>query len=65
MVQGAGLQLGLNFAKATPELFAGPEMGEDAMRVLADFRKLYARIAVDVEAELPHVRAAVAWAKTL
>lgn len=28
------LQLGLNFADKTPELFGGQEMGEDGLRVL-------------------------------
>ncbi len=46
-----------------PELFAGQEMGEDALRVLNDYRKLHARITADVKAELPHVRAAVVWSK--
>ena len=60
------MQLGLNFASdTTPELFAGPEMGEDALRVLNDYRKLHARITADVKAELPHVRAAVTWSKSL
>jgi hypothetical protein len=63
-VHGKGLQLGLNFAgDATPELFAGTEMGEDALRVLAEYRKLHRRILDEVKAELPHVRAAVAWSK--
>lgn len=44
-----------------PELFAGQEMGEDALRVLNDYRKLHARIIADVKVELPHVREAVAW----
>jgi hypothetical protein len=65
-VHGKGVQLGLNFAgDTTPELFAGPEMGEDALRVLAEYRKLYGRILEDVKAELPQVRAAMAWAKRL
>ena len=62
-IHGTGLQLGLNFADITPELFAGQEMGEDALRVLNYYRKLYARISADVKAEAPHVRAAVAWSK--
>ncbi len=62
-VHGKGVQLGLNFADTAPELFAGQEMGEDALRVLNDYRKLYARITTDVKAEAPHVRAAVAWSK--
>jgi len=62
-VHGKGLQLGLNFADAAPELFAGQEMGEDALRVLNEYRKLHARIIADVKAELPHVHAAGRWAK--
>ncbi len=62
-VHGKGLQLGLNFANTAPELFAGQEMGEDALRVLNDYRKLHARISADVKAELPQLRAAVTWAK--
>ena len=62
-VQGKAVQLGLNFADTAPELFAGPEMGEDALRVLNDYRKLHACISSDIQAELPHLRAAVAWAK--
>ena len=62
-VHGKGVQLGLNFADTAPELFAGQEMGEDALRVLNDYRKLYARIIADVKVEVPHVRAAVAWSK--
>ena len=57
------MQLGLNFADITPELFAGQEMGEDALRALNDYRKLHARITADVKAELPPIRAAVAWSK--
>ena len=62
-VHGKGVQLGLNFADTAPELFAGKEMGEDALRVLNDYRKLHARISADVKDELPDACAAVAWAK--
>ena len=64
-VHGKGVQLGLNFADTAPELFAVQEMGEDALRVLNDYRKLHARISTEVKAELPRVRAAVAWSKRL
>ncbi len=64
-VHGKGLQLGLNFADTAPELFAGQEMGEDALRVLNDYRKLYARISAEVKVEMPLVRASVTWAKRL
>ena len=64
-VHGKGVQLGLNFADTAPELFGGQEMGEDALRVLNEYRKLHARITADVKAEVPHLRAAVAWSKRL
>ena len=59
------LQLGLNFATELPELFAGQAMGEDALRVLGDYLKLYARSQADVSAEVPLVRAATRWAVRL
>ena len=33
------------------------------LRVLKDYHKVYARITADVEAELLHLRAVVAWSK--
>ena len=59
------LQLGLNFATELPELFAGKAMGEDALRVLGEYLKLYARIQADVSAEVSLVRAATRWAVRL
>jgi len=59
------LQLGLNFATDLPELFAGKEMGEDALRVLGDYLKLQTRIQADVTAEVPLVRAATRWSRRL
>ena len=56
------LQLGLNFAAALPELFAGKAMGEDALRVLNEYLKLYTRTRTDLATELPLVRGAVRWA---
>ena len=46
-------QTGLNFAGSLPELFAGKEMGEDALRVLRDCLKIRARILVEIATELP------------
>ena len=59
------LQPGLNFTVGAPELFGGPEMGEDALRVLGEYIKLHARICADVQAERPLVREALAWSKRL
>ena len=56
------LQLGLNFAADLPELFAGKEMGEDALRVLGDYLRLFTRIQAEVNSELPLLRAAAKWA---
>lgn len=64
-VPAGRLQLGLNFSKDLPELFAGKEMGEDALRVLGEYLRLYSRIRADVAAEAPLLRLAVAWAKRL
>lgn len=62
---GSEVQTGLNFADSLPELFAGKEMGEDALRVLRECLKIRARILCEIAAELPHVRAAVKWATPL
>ena len=55
------LQLGLNFAKELPELFPGKEMGEDALRILSKYLKLYTRIQSEISAEVVLVRAAARW----
>lgn len=61
-VPSHAIQLGLNFAATPPELFAGKEMGEDALRVLNDIIPLQSAIRADVAAELPHLRETVKWA---
>ena len=55
------VQLGLNFATRLPELFAGKEMGEDALRLLGKYLKLYPKIQAFVSTEVPLVRVAVNW----
>ena len=52
-------------AESLPELFAGQEMGEDALRVLHESLKLCVRILADITAELPHLRTALKWATHL
>lgn len=59
------LQPGLNFTAGIPELFASQEMGEDALRVLGEYRKLHAQISLTANAELPSLRSTLAWAKRL
>jgi hypothetical protein len=57
------VQLGLNFAEVKPELFAGKEMGEDAVRVLRETLKLHRAICADVVLERPVATAANRWAR--
>ena len=57
------LQLGLNFNEKHPELFAGKDMGEDALRVLNEYLKLDSKILDGVQAELPQITAAAKWAR--
>jgi hypothetical protein len=57
------LQPDLNFSMSAPELFAGPEMGENALRVLGEYIKIHARICAEVQAEIPMVREALEWGK--
>ena len=56
------LQLGLKFADGLPEFFAGSEMGENAMRVLADYLTIYTRLTKDIQTEAAIVRSAANWA---
>ena len=65
LLSGSEVQIGLNFADSLPELFAGKEMGEDALRVLRECLKIRARILVEISAELPHVRTAAKWSAGL
>lgn len=55
------VQLGLDFSTAAPELFEGKEMGEDALRVLAQYLKFFARIQTDMSAEIPLLQKATRW----
>lgn len=55
------VQLGLDFSHAAPELFEGKEMGEDALRVLAQYLKLFTRIQADIATEIPLLQKATRW----
>jgi hypothetical protein len=59
------LQIGLNFAAASPELFAGKEMGEDALRLISDYRTRLAGIRTTVASESKIIRAALKWGNEL
>lgn len=60
-LKSQAVQLGLNFSKGAPELFAGKEIGEDALRVLGQYLKLFSRIQTDISAQIPLLREAARW----
>lgn len=62
---GQAVQLGLNFAETLPELFTGPEMGDDALSVLGEYLKSHARIRADIRDEIPLVLSAAQWAELM
>jgi len=59
------LQPSLNFRATLPELFAGNEMGEDALRVLESYLETLVTIHREVNNELPQLRATVRRARAL
>ena len=59
------VQIGLNFAATSPELFAGRDMGEDALRLISDYRTRLAGIRSAVTSELTLLKGAFKWGKSL
>ena len=59
------LQIGLNFAAASPELFAGKEMGEDSLRLISDYRSRLTSIRSTVGLDLRVLKGAIKWGKEL
>lgn len=57
------IQIGLNFATSSPELFAGKEMGEDALRLISDYRTRLTTIRLVVGSELSVLKGAIKWGK--
>jgi len=57
------VQLGLDFSKVAPELFAGKEMGEDALRVLGQYLEIHTRIQKDIGNETLLLREATRWGR--
>jgi hypothetical protein len=57
------LQIGLNFAASSPELFAGKEMGEDALRLIRDYRTRLDGIRLSVGSELSVLKGAIKWGR--
>jgi len=59
LLPATDLQIGLNFAASSPELFAGKEMGEDALRLISDYRNRLSAIRSTVLSESKILRAAL------
>jgi len=57
------VQIGLNFAASSPELFAGKEMGEDALRLISDYRSRLRANRSTMALESKIVRDALHWGK--
>ena len=59
------LQAGLDFQVRPPELFEGKEMGEDALRLLQEYRKLLSGIRETIGRERRALRESLRWEKGL
>jgi hypothetical protein len=60
------LQPGLDFTTGSHrELFGGKEMGEDALRILGEYREILQEIRETVSREGKVVKSSLRWAKTL
>jgi hypothetical protein len=57
------LQTGLDFQVRPPELFEGKAMGEDALRLLREYRKLLKEIMETVAGETKVLKASLRWEK--
>jgi hypothetical protein len=59
------LQIGLNFAATSHELFDGRDMGEDALRLISDYRTCLSAIRSTVASERPLLKEAIKWSKEM
>jgi hypothetical protein len=59
------LQIGLNFAATSTELFAGMDMGEDALRLISDYRTRLSGIRSTVASERPLLKEAIKWSREM
>mgnify|MGYP001227000981 FL=1 len=63
-VDGDALQPGLDFLpNQPPELFAVEVMGEDALKLLAEYRRLFDPIRRSIRERLEELTGALAWAR--
>ncbi|MCX6959390.1 MAG: hypothetical protein NTW91_03700 [Verrucomicrobia bacterium] len=59
------LQIGLDFSISSQDLFAGKDMGEDALKLLQDYRTRLTSIRASVASEQPVLKGAILWARGL
>jgi hypothetical protein len=59
------LQTGLDFQSRPQELFEGKEMGEDALRILGEYRELLQEIGKTVASESKVLKGSLRWAKSV
>lgn len=57
-IPSTDLQIGLNFATSSPELFGGKEMGENALRLISDYRSRLNRMPSSAGLELSALKGA-------
>ncbi len=59
------VQAGLDFQKRPKELFEGKEMGEDALRILGEYRALLQEIRETVRSERKVLKESLKWIKSI
>jgi hypothetical protein len=59
------LQIGLNFTAFSQELFAGRDMGEDALRLISDYRTRLSSIRSSVTSEMHILKGAIKWGREM
>ncbi len=59
------LQIGLDFSISSQDLFAGKDMGEDALKLLQDYRTRLTSIRASVGTESKLLRDALKWGNSL
>jgi len=64
-LKSSAVQPGLDFSESVSELFAGQEMGEDALRLLGSYLELLAPIQKSLEEQAPILTAAGRWARSI
>ncbi|MFZ4387447.1 MAG: hypothetical protein ACOYOI_04715 [Chthoniobacterales bacterium] len=59
------LQIGLDFSISSQDLFAGKDMGEDALKLLQDYRTRLVGIGSSVDSQLTVLKGAIKWGRGL